>query len=237
MKVLGLIPARADSDGCKGKNLRVLGSKHILQWTIDAAVAAGLTERDLVLSTEDGTLLLYGQMRGLRTIDQGARTDKPTAIIDQVLRYWQPDILVYLQPTTPFKRPEHIKQAIANIESGEFNSTFTAVPIPAHYHPYNSFMEFPDGEALCQDGPLPKRQDLPPMYARDGGVYAFKVSEYLKLRDIYCRPCRIIKTDPLERCNIDSEDDWLEAQWRAEEIERVHGQSLSMQHVQADGVY
>lgn len=224
MKVLGLIPARADSRGCEGKNLRNLGSKHILQWTIDAALAAGLELRDLVLSTENAQIMLYGQLRGLRTIDQGRRSDSPTAIIDQVLAYWpQTEILLYLQPTTPFKKPEHIREAITMLSNfdSKVNSCFTAVPIPPHYHPYNAFMEFPDGDVFCEEGPLPRRQDLPPMYARDGGIYAVRVSQYNQAKSLYCHPCRIIKTDPLDRCNIDSEDDWQEAVWRAEEIERV----------------
>jgi len=52
MRVLGIIPARGGSKGIPRKNIKPLGGKPLIQYTIEQGLAAsGIT--DLVVSTED----------------------------------------------------------------------------------------------------------------------------------------------------------------------------------------
>ena len=51
-KVLGVVTARGGSKGIPGKNLKPLGGKPLIAYTIDAAMTAGVFDR-LILSTDD----------------------------------------------------------------------------------------------------------------------------------------------------------------------------------------
>ena len=63
-RVLGLIPARGGSKGVPRKNLRLLGGKPLLQWTVEAARASRHIDR-LVLSTDDDEIAELGISLGL----------------------------------------------------------------------------------------------------------------------------------------------------------------------------
>ena len=52
MKVLAVIPARGGSKGIPRKNIKILGGKPLIAWTIEAALKAPSINR-LVVSTED----------------------------------------------------------------------------------------------------------------------------------------------------------------------------------------
>ena len=52
MRVLGLIPARGGSKRVPGKNVRLLGGKPLIGWTIEAALKSGVCS-ELLVSTDD----------------------------------------------------------------------------------------------------------------------------------------------------------------------------------------
>ncbi len=204
--------------------MRYLGKRHIIQWTIDAWTEAGFDAKDLILSSENVYIRNYASHHLGMVIDQGPRTDDPAKVIKQALSaFGSADVIVYLQPTTPFKKPEHIKRAAYLVGTGSYNSCFTGMRIPERFHPYNVFDLAPEGYAQKINRAFtPKRQSLPDLYSRDGGVYAVSVEAFRKSKDLYAHSCAIIETDPIDYCNIDTEEDWLEAEWRAAEIERSY---------------
>jgi CMP-2-keto-3-deoxyoctulosonic acid synthetase len=51
MQILGLIPARGGSKGVPRKNIRLVAGKPLLEYTAEAALAAGTLSR-VILSTE-----------------------------------------------------------------------------------------------------------------------------------------------------------------------------------------
>ena len=50
--MLAIIPARGGSKGVPKKNIKILGDKPLIQWTIDAAIKSNLIDR-VILSTDD----------------------------------------------------------------------------------------------------------------------------------------------------------------------------------------
>lgn len=90
------------------------------------------------------------------------------ASLEQRERY-RPDILVLLQPTSPFRRAEHIDAAIDLLTSSGADSVVTVVPVPHQFTP-SSLMQL-QGNTLVPwtDGPAPtRRQDKPLLFARNG---------------------------------------------------------------------
>ena len=66
MKVLGLIPARGGSKGVPRKNIKLLGEKPLIQYTIDAALASGVID-ELMVSTEDIEIAEVARQGGAET--------------------------------------------------------------------------------------------------------------------------------------------------------------------------
>lgn len=96
---------------------------------------------------------------------------------------WHTDVLVLLQPTSPLRRAQHIDAAIEVMITQNANTVVSVVEVPHRYNPY-SVMELKDGslkyfwnEALSFD--RFRRQDLPPIYARNGPVVLVSKSEVL----------------------------------------------------------
>ena len=53
MKVIAIIPARGGSKGVPGKNIRLLGSKPLLQYTAEAALKSELLDHTIISTDSD----------------------------------------------------------------------------------------------------------------------------------------------------------------------------------------
>lgn len=54
-KVLALVPARGGSKRLPGKNMKLLGGKHLINWTLDIALSSELF-CDVLVSTDDSSI-------------------------------------------------------------------------------------------------------------------------------------------------------------------------------------
>jgi len=115
--VLALIPARGGSKGIPRKNVRPLAGKPLIAWTINAARQSRYVDR-IVVSTDDDEIALvsrqYGAEVPFRRPDQLA-TDSARGIdvvFHAIKTLPKSDVVVLLQPTSPFRAPEDIDGAI-----------------------------------------------------------------------------------------------------------------------------
>jgi CMP-N,N'-diacetyllegionaminic acid synthase len=252
MSVLALIPARSGSKGIPGKNVRKLGGRTLVQHAVACAWAAGpgryvsppVEGLFVVVSTNiDRRALALNEPDNMRVEvlprpAELAQDDTPMiAVVQHALAQIpgpEDQIIVLLQPTQPFRTPEHLKAAIALL--GDYSpdpmdgpdSVVSVVAVSPNYSP----------ELLCEIsgwGLQPwirkdiavqatwrwaqvptRRQDTTPLYRRDGTVYAFwrrTVNEYANIYGSIVEPLII---PAHESCELDTEQDWedVEARWR-----------------------
>jgi N-acylneuraminate cytidylyltransferase len=120
--VLGVIPARAGSKGIANKNLAKIGSKSLLEWSIRSALLSKKINKVMV-STDSQE---YGEMSEalgagvpfLRPAElaQDLSTDydfMSHLIFELESRSVFPKFIVHLRPTTPFRDPRIIDEAIS----------------------------------------------------------------------------------------------------------------------------
>lgn len=221
-EVAALIPARAGSRGIVGKNLRRLGGKPLIAWTIEAAKLAEL-ER-VYVSTESSEIAKVASDHGVFVIPRPyelAEDKTPMkAVIQHALQEIKPlpDILALLQPTAPFRTPARVQECIARLQQSDADCVMTVQEIPAHFAPEWAW-KIVKGEAeryLRHILPPTRRQDLQPSYARDGGCYAFRVESFLHTGDLYGTKTLAVVVPDDEACNLDEEKDWREAELRVE---------------------
>lgn len=131
-------------------------------------------------------------------------------------------IICLLQPTAVFRTPEHVRKAIALLRETQADSVVSVVELPKTHHPRYTISWPPDED----DEPLgyrlrdmpPCRQDVKPVYIRDGTVYAFWRKTVTQHGTIYGQDCRPLILDPSESCELDTEADWaaVQARWERE---------------------
>jgi CMP-N,N'-diacetyllegionaminic acid synthase len=223
--VLALVPARGGSKGIPGKNIRPLAGRTLLDYVARAAADSAVVDR-VVLTTDDEAIASEGRRLGLdvpflRPSALAADDTPMLPVIEHAVaalaeQDWTPEVIVLLQPTSPLRRPAHIRQAVQELRSSGADSVVTVVELPRHLSP-DYVMRVEDGRLVpfLPDGArVTRRQDARPAFVRDGTVYAFWLRTLTATRSIYGRDCRPLIVPPDESLTLDSQDDWIEAERR-----------------------
>ena len=121
MRILALIPARGGSKRLPGKNIRILGSKPLIVWSID--VAKNIPEIcDILVSTDDAVIASICKDAGalvpwLRPAELATDTSSSVDVAQHALDWYEKqkgtvDGILLLQPTSPFRTKESIHKGI-----------------------------------------------------------------------------------------------------------------------------
>ena len=224
MRVLGLIPARGGSKGVPRKNIRMLGGKPLLLYTAETARAARLLSR-VVLSTDDEEIAEIGrdcnlEVPFMRPTELAADATPSLLVVKHALEWLGSrgdlfDAVCLLQPTHPFRQSGDIDACIALLGESGADSVVTVLPVPPEYNPHWVFFRGPDGALRLSTGestPIPRRQDLPPAFHREGSVYVTLRDVVLKGGSLFGDRVIGYPVDPGKSVNIDTQDDWARAE-------------------------
>jgi CMP-N-acetylneuraminic acid synthetase len=224
LRVLGLIPARGGSKGVPRKNLRLLCGKPLLQYTAESALAAQHLSR-VMLSTEDEEIAELGRRCGLEVpfLRPGELARDETPMLPVAIHAMQFleavgdrfDALCLLQPTNPLRRPEEIDGCIKLLGESNADAVVTVLPVPAEYNPHWVYFETPEGGLRLSTGetaPLPRRQELPPAFHREGSIYVTRRDVLVERKSFYGDRLVGYPMDPARSVNIDTMDDWEKAE-------------------------
>jgi CMP-N-acetylneuraminic acid synthetase len=180
MNILGLIPARGGSKGIPHKNIIPLAGKPLIAYTILAALASPSLSR-VIVSTDDPQIQAVAQAWGaevptLRPAELAADTSPALGVIQHMVDYlaraegWAAEVLVYLQPTSPLRRAEHLEGTIKSLLETGADTAVSVMAVPHQFNPY-SVMKLEAGGLLPfmaeGVGPL-RRQEKPEVWARNG---------------------------------------------------------------------
>jgi CMP-N-acetylneuraminic acid synthetase len=118
---------------------------------------------------------------------------------------YRPDLLVLLQPTSPFRRPEHIDAAVDLLVSSRADSVVTVVPVPHQFSPSSVLRLEGDRLVPWMPGPSPsRRQDKPVLFARNGpAVVAVRTPVVTDARSLYGADTRGLVMTRAESFDID----------------------------------
>jgi CMP-N,N'-diacetyllegionaminic acid synthase len=230
MRVLGLITARGGSKGVPRKNIRLLGGKPLLQWTVESALAARSLS-SVVLSTEDESIASLGCRFGaavpfLRPAKL-ARDNTPTLpVIQHAIHALaalgeQFDAVCLLQPTNPFRLPADIDSCVDLLKTGNADAVISVRPLAADYNPHWVYFECEDGSLRLSTGenePIPRRQLLPAAFHRDGSIYVTRTHVIIENNSLYGSRVLGYETKGAVWVNIDTLADWKRAEELLQEL-------------------
>lgn len=134
-RVLGIVPARAGSQGLPGKTVRPLGGRPMIHWTLAAGLASATIDR-LVVSTDDEAVCEIARAEGVEIVSRPPELASASAsvidAIDHVLGVvggaW--DYVVLLQPTSPLRTVEDIDGAVQLCDASGAPSVIGVSPMP-----------------------------------------------------------------------------------------------------------
>ena len=222
MKILALIPARGGSKRVPNKNVRELGGKPLIDWSIDAA--RGIPEiTDILVSTDNEAIAEVARIGGalvpwLRPAELATDTAKSIDVCLHALDWYEAergpvDGLLLLQPTSPFRSTATIKAGISSFFS---SSSLSVVSVsPAKNHPYWCY-EIKEGGLFPFGGierASSRSQDLPAAYALNGALYVISpniLRNKKTLVPVGAKP--MVMESYFESIDIDTEDDWRVAE-------------------------
>ena len=189
-EILAIIPARGGSKSIPHKNIVPLSGKPLIAWTIAAARKSKFITRTVV-SSDDEKILQVGKKYGAETIKRPAEfaTDKATSepiilhVLDYFSRYqkYKPDLIVYLQPTSPLRTSLDIDEAFKTFFQKKADALVSVYEIDKSF--LKSFLVDQRGMLKGVSNnrlPFMNRQTLPPIYMPNGAIYILKTAQFKK---------------------------------------------------------
>lgn len=220
--IIGIIPARGKSKRIPKKNIKLLAGKPLIVYTIEAALKADSIDR-LIVSTDDREIAEVARKYKTEIpfmrpscLAEDATPDQP--ILIHALKWlkekegYQPDIVVNLRPTTPFKTPEIIDAVIKKIIDSNANIVRTMTKVTGVHHPYWMYNLSSNGKATSFDDSIDisqfyQSQLLPPLYRINGAVDAYTVHTILEGDILKEENIMGLVTDEISSIDIDIEYD------------------------------
>ena len=183
-KVLAVIPARGGSKGVPRKNIRPVGGKPLIAWTIECALAARHLFHRVIVSTDDAETAAIAREFGaevpfMRPGDLAQDKSPTLPVLKHAVGFIEQqdglvlDWVMLLQPTAPLKGPQDLEAALELAKQGDCDSVISVVQV-FDVHPV-LMKRIEDGllQPFCVEEPEgTRRQDYsPPAYMRNGAIY------------------------------------------------------------------
>ncbi len=218
MRILALITARGGSKRLPGKNIRMLGGKPLIVWSID--VAKGIPEVcDILVSTDDNAIAELALNSGALVpwLRPSALANDTASSVDVALHAldWYErekgkiDGLLLLQPTSPFRTRETVLRGIALFRENQGRPVLGVSSAESHPMQCFTIQNASLRSYINSSGLSLRSQDLPPAYVVNGSFYLIKPADLRKFQSFFCDDAvPLVSDDPWEGIDIDTEWDW-----------------------------
>jgi N-acylneuraminate cytidylyltransferase len=231
MKILAIIPARGGSKGVLGKNKKLLNGKPLIQYSIDAALQAKYID-DVLVTTDDEEIIAISKSLGANVpfvrpkhLAEDATPTLP--VIQHAISFLETagkqfDAICLLQPTSPFRPKGFLDKALQTFKEKQTDSLVSVLEVPHQYNPHWTF-EATENDILKiatgEEDIIPRRQELPKAYHRDGSIYITKTNIIQQENSLYGKSLAYIVSDENFYVNIDTLEDWEKASELAKTIQ------------------
>ncbi len=226
VKVLALIPARGGSKGIPRKNIKKLAGHPLIAYSISAGLLAGSVDRTLV-TTDDPEIADIAREYGadvpfIRPVELAGDDTRDLPVFQHALTWlkeqegYQPDLVVQLRPTSPFRSPTLIDQAV-KIMLDNPQATSVRGVVSSKQNPYKMWKVKENGKMLPImqiDQPEPynmPRQELPKTFWQTGHIDIIRTGTILNgsMTGEQIYSCQI---DTLFSIDLDNLLDWQRAE-------------------------
>ncbi len=213
MNILAIIPARGGSKGIPRKNIQPLVGKPLLAYTIEHAHATPAISR-VVVSTDDAEIAAVAEQYGAEVIWRPAEISGDDATSESALLHaldhlrdsegYEPDLVVFLQATSPLRQPDDIQKAIETLQQQGADSLLSVAPS----HVFLWRLVNGRAEPVNYDyRQRPRRQERAPEYIENGSIYIFKPWVLREQSNRLGGKIALYVMDPLDSLQVDEPSD------------------------------
>jgi len=181
MECLIVIPARGGSKGIPHKNIKELCGRPLICYSIDVA-RKFTSDENICVTTDDDQIIKIVEDYGLKVPFKrpdylATDTAGSSDVIKHAYEFFEAqgkkyDVLILLQPTSPFRKVEFIREAVALYD--DTLDQVVSVQEAASNPYYNCFEEDSDGFLVMSktlQNKLVRRQDAPKAWEYNGSIY------------------------------------------------------------------
>ena len=216
-EIIAFIPARSGSKGIKGKNTVEICGIPLVMWSVFAAAASDKIDRIVVSSDSFEILSLVNFYSrhicikvDLLTRREELSLDESTteSVIDDFIsnsKDMDDNIVVLMQPTSPFRHNGLIDKVVDGVCNSDFNSCVTVSERSPFF--WRMYDEGKSASPLYCPSSRKRRQDMAQSdlnFQEDGNLYGFTVSGFK--RDGHRSPFRStsVMSDSIHSMEIDT---------------------------------
>ncbi len=236
MKNIAIITARSGSKGLPHKNIKDLAGKPLMAWSIEAALESGMFDTVMVSTDSEEYADIarkYGaEVPFLRSEEMSRDNANSWDVVVEVLNEYKKlgqvfDTLMLLQPTSPLRDSEDIKNAYIELDKKCANGIVAICECEHSPLLAESFSETFSYEPnrltvrkalekeysnLADKGMYMRRQALPTFYRPNGSMYLVKVERFEQDHYIYDKDCYAYVMPKERSIDIDNELDFAIAE-------------------------
>jgi N-acylneuraminate cytidylyltransferase len=226
MNYLVVITARGDSKGIPKKNIKLLNGKPLIQYSIEIAKAIA-DDKDICFTSDSTEIIEVAKNLGLdipykRPAELATDTANSQDVILHALEAYETlnnktyDAVILLQPTSPFRTLEQVKDCIQLYDRSMDMVVSTKLASANPY--YNLFEEDHGFLKPSKKGNFTRRQDCPQIWEFNGAIYVInpaslrteKMKEFIKVKKYIMSPETSI--------DIDTPLDWKIAEFQMQNV-------------------
>lgn len=225
--VIALIPARAGSKGVPNKNVRPLGGHSLLAWSIAACLGSSEIGRTIVSTDSadyaamardlgaEAPFLRPAEISGDRAVDY----DFVVHALDWLAaRDEEPECIVHIRPTTPFRDPMLLDEAVRAFRAATDVTALRSVHEMSE-SAYKTFEIAQGGllrrvgtDSMALDAANDARQQFPPTYCANGYVDVLSTAFIRRARLIHGDRVMAFMTPPV--VEVDTEEDFAHLEFQ-----------------------
>lgn len=215
-KIISLIPAKKNSRELKNKNFKKLNDLTLFEIAIKSSLNSKFIKQTFI-SSDSSKILKLSKKYNIKTINRlknlsTFETSAEELIFDFIIKNYndyfdEKTILVYLQPTSPFRNHHHIDSAIKSFLKNKFSML---ISVKENKNFYKSFFvskkkikPYFGSKHVTRN-----RQNLEKIFTPNGAIYIFYIQDFLKKKKFDFNNTGYYLMNSTDSIDIDSSEDY-----------------------------
>lgn len=215
---IAIIPARGGSKRLPGKNIKLLGDKPLIAWTIEAAIKSEIFDHVFV-STDSEEIASISREYGaevpfLRPAELASDTATTNDVVTHLVDWYETEsnnkvsTIAILQPTSPLRNASHINAAFTEMDAKNAKAIISVCELEHPIQFCNQLGSDGSMAGFIKQQDMKRTQDLDPTYRLNGAIYIFDRSYVSRMNELYSEGTFAYIMSPRDSVDIDTQDDF-----------------------------
>lgn len=220
-EIISLIPAKENSNGLKNKNLKILKGLSLTEIAILASKNSNLIDKTYV-SSDSKKILRLSKKNGVNSIKRPKKycnnMTSASSVILNFLKELKKEkplkkvIIVYLQPTSPFRNHHHLNSAIKQFSKSKAKFLLSVVNVGTKFYKSLKIREDKVIPLFKKSYVTANRQKFSEIFLPNGAIYIFYALDFMKKKYLDIMNAKPFYMNNFESLDIDDKYDYKYAQ-------------------------